>query len=81
MPRVDEKRFYRELKRTIKKIGNKRRRCAERRALAEHPEQAHWTEYEFGRNSSAWLNGLAEDKTRLRKGKRHLVRGAGSGSN
>ncbi len=64
MPGADDKRFYRELKRKIKRVGNKRRRKAEKRSLEENPTDAHWTEYEFGQNSSKWLNGMDEDKTR-----------------
>ncbi len=69
MPRRDDKRFYRDLKRTIKKLGTRRRRHAEKRALEEHPEEAHRMEYEYGGDSSEWLNGLDHDKTREREGR------------
>jgi len=72
MPGGDDKRFYRDLKRKIKKIGNKRRRKAEKKALQENPDEAHWLEYDYGQNSSEWLNGMDEDKTRVeRKDHRH----------
>jgi hypothetical protein len=58
-----EKKFYRNLKRTIKKAGNRKRR---RSWKDDHPEEAHWDEYDFGRESSEWLNGLDKDKTRQR---------------
>jgi hypothetical protein len=77
MPGSDDKRFYRDLKRKIKKAGTKKRRRAEKRELSDNPTEAHWTEYEYGRNSSEWLNGMDEDKTREHKGdrRRHTDRG------
>jgi hypothetical protein len=55
---MDDKRFYRELKRNIKKTGNRKRRQFLKRALAEHPDDAHEDAYDFGRDSSALLNGV-----------------------
>jgi hypothetical protein len=77
MPGSDDKRFYRDLKRKIKKAGNKKRRRLEKQELADNPGEAHWTEYEYGRNSSEWLNGMDEDKTRESKDnrRRHTDRG------
>jgi hypothetical protein len=62
-----EKRQLRKLKRDIKRAGGKRRRQALKRDLADNPEEAHSTEFEFGRDSSTGLNGLDKDPTRRRK--------------
>jgi hypothetical protein len=60
----DDKRQMRKLKRDIKKAGNKRRRLHFKRALQDNPEVAHEAEFEFGRDSSAGLNGADRDATR-----------------
>ena len=62
-----EKRELRKLKRTIKKAGTKRRRQSLKRDLRERPEDAAHSEFEFGDDSSATLNGLDRDSTRRRK--------------
>jgi hypothetical protein len=62
----DQKRELRKLKRDVKRAGNKRRRRYLKRDLAENPEDAPHTEFEFGRDSSATLNGLDQDATRRR---------------
>ncbi len=67
MPRRDDKRLQRELKRQIKKAGNKRRRRALKEDLAKNPEEAAFTEENFGRHSSESLNGADNDATRKRK--------------
>jgi hypothetical protein len=64
-----EKRQLRKLKRDVKRAGNKRRRQHLKRELAENPEDAPHTEFDFGGDSSATLNGLDQDATR-RRGKR-----------
>ena len=64
-----EKRQYRKLKRDIKRAGNKRRRQHLKRDLAENPEEAPHSEFDFGSDSSAGLNGLDNDATRRRKQK------------
>jgi hypothetical protein len=61
-----DKRQLRKLKREIKKAGNKRRRAALKRDLAENPEEAAHSEFDFGRTSSAGMNGLDQDSTRRR---------------
>jgi hypothetical protein len=53
-----EKKFYRELKRSIKQKGNRKRRRAAKQDLADNPKDAHWFEEGFGKYSSEWLNGL-----------------------
>jgi len=60
----DDKRRLRQLKRNIKKAGNKRRRQHFKRALTDHPEDAHLDEADFGRHSSASFNGMDQDATR-----------------
>lgn len=64
-----EKRELRKLKRDIKRAGNKRRRQHLKRELTENPEDAPHSEFDFGRDSSATLNGLDQDATRRRKPK------------
>jgi hypothetical protein len=61
-----EKRKHRELKREVKKAGNRRRRQHLKRDLRDNPEEAAHTEFEFGRASSAGLNGIDHDATRRR---------------
>ncbi len=61
-----DKRRLRRLKRDIKKAGNKSRRQHLKRELAENPEDAPHTEYDFGGKSSAALNALDQDATRRR---------------
>jgi hypothetical protein len=63
-----EKRQLRKLKREIKKAGNKSRRQHLKRELAENPEEAPHSEYDFGRKSSETLNALDNDSTRKKKG-------------
>jgi len=60
----DRKYIYRNLKRTIKKTGNKKRRNKLKKLLNEHPQEAHRDEFDFGRHSSTWLNGMDKDRTR-----------------
>jgi hypothetical protein len=61
-----DKRRYRELKREIKRAGNRKRRQHLKRELAENPEEAANTEFDFGRASSAGFNGYDRDATRRR---------------
>ena len=67
MAQRDEKRQQRQLKREIKKAGNKRRRQYLKRELERNPEEAAHTEYDFGNLSSETLNGLDQDATRRKK--------------
>ncbi|HWY88192.1 MAG TPA: hypothetical protein VNX28_15850 [Gemmataceae bacterium] len=60
----DRKYIYRNLKRSIKKAGNKKRRTKLKKLLHEHLQEAHWDEYDYGRYSSTWLNGMDKDRTR-----------------
>lgn len=50
----DEKRFYRELKRDLKRRGNRQRRRFLKNVDAEPAD------FEFGSSSSARLNGIDE---------------------
>jgi hypothetical protein len=61
-----DKRQFRMLKRDIKRAGNKRRRQHLKRELVENPEDAPYTEFDFGRDSSAPLNAMDQDATRRR---------------
>jgi len=53
-----DKRRMRELKRAIKKRGNKTRRAELKRNLAENPEEAAHAEETLGRFESKSYNGL-----------------------
>ena len=64
MPVDPDKRKMRELKRAIKKRGNKHRRHSLKRQLADNPEEAAVVEETFGRHSSVNLNGQDQDATR-----------------
>jgi len=61
-----EKRRHREMKRIVKRAGNKSRRQQLKRQLADTPEDAANVEPDFGRHSSADLNGIDHDATRRR---------------
>ncbi len=62
----DDKRSLRKLKRDVKRAGNKRRRQHLKRDLRDHPDDAPYTEFDFGRDSSAGFNALDQDATRRR---------------
>jgi hypothetical protein len=62
-----EKRRLRQLKRAVKRAGNKSRRQQLKRDLAENPAEAHRSEFEFGRDTSTGLNGIDQDTTRRRR--------------
>ncbi len=59
-----EKRELRQLKREIKQAGSQRRRRQLKRDLIENPEEAHHSEFDFGRYRSADLNGLDGKRSR-----------------
>jgi hypothetical protein len=60
------KRELRQIKREIKRAGSQRRRRQWKRELRENPEEAPYSEDDFGRFSTAELNGLVHDNTRRR---------------
>ncbi len=61
-----EKKERRALKRSVKRAGKKHRRAALKRDLREHPEDAGYSEEQFGRHESAVFNGQDVDNTRRR---------------
>ena len=61
-----DKRQLRKLKRDLKRAGNKKRRQHLKRELADNPEEAAHSDFDFGRDSSAGLNGMDQDATRRR---------------
>lgn len=63
----DDKRFYRKLKKQVKKIGNRKRRATLKKQLEDNPTEAHWDEFDFGATSSQSLNKADSDATRKRK--------------
>jgi hypothetical protein len=65
MPPHDDKRLMRKLKREIKRAGNRQRRQHLKRTLQD-PEGAADAEFDYGRNTSANLNGNDRDATRQR---------------
>lgn len=63
----DDKRYYRKLKRDLKRAGSRRRRQHLKRELTERPEDAPFTEFDFGRSGTAGLNGNDQDATRRQR--------------
>ena len=66
MPDPDKRRM-RDLKRAVKKRGNKHRRQELKRTLSENPEAAAEAEEDLGKHRSDRLNGLDQDATRRKK--------------
>ena len=66
MPDPDKRRM-RDLKRAIKKRGNKRRRAELKRNLADNPEEAAQAEEDLGKHRSDQLNRLDDDSTRRKR--------------
>ena len=60
------KREQRQAKREIKRAGTQRRRRQWKRDLRKNPEEAPFSEEDFGRYSTAGLNGMDRDSTRRR---------------
>ena len=61
-----DKRRYRKLKRDVKRAGNKRRRAHLKRELANNPDEAPFSQFDFGQTSSETMNGMDQDATRVR---------------
>lgn len=57
---------FRELKRDIKRAGNRKRRRFYQKELTTNPEETHWSEFDYGRFSSEKMNGVDIDKKRNR---------------
>jgi hypothetical protein len=68
MPPDPDKRRMRELKRAVKRRGNKHRRRQLKRDLAENPDEAAHSEEKLGRYRSEEYNGLDQDATRKKEG-------------
>jgi hypothetical protein len=64
-----EKRHYRQLKRDVKRAGTRKMRRYLQRDLADNPEEAAHSEFDYGRRSSASLNGNDRDPSRRRNAK------------
>lgn len=64
--RKDKKRL-RDLKRKIKRSGNKKARADLKRDLANNPEEAHFGEIQRGKRRSENLNGMDYDSKRKKK--------------
>jgi hypothetical protein len=62
-----DKRYYRKLKRDLKRAGSKRRRRHLQRDLRDNPEDAPHSKFTFGRDSSAAYNGMDQDATRRKR--------------
>ena len=60
------KREQRQLKRDVKRAGSQRRRREWKRDLRENPEEAPFSLENFGRYSTAPLNGQDQDQTSRR---------------
>ena len=60
------KREQRQVKKEIKRAGSQRRRRRWKRDLFENPEEAPYSEEDFGRYSTVELNGMDHDNTRRR---------------
>jgi hypothetical protein len=60
------KREQRQAKRELKQAGSQHRRRQWKRELRENPEEAAHSEENFGRYSTAELNGMDRDSTRRR---------------
>ena len=60
-----EKQRLRQLKRDVKRAGNKHRRQMLKRSLRDDPEGAHRVEPSVGRYRSTEFNGFDRDATRL----------------
>jgi hypothetical protein len=61
-----EKRQYRQMKRDLKRAGNCKRRRHLQRELNDNPTEARQSDFDYGRHSSASLNGNDRDATRRR---------------
>jgi hypothetical protein len=60
------RRDLRRAKREQKRAGSQRRRRQWKRDLRENPEEAPYSEEDFGRYSTAELNAMDHDNTRRR---------------
>ncbi len=66
MAKEPTRRDQRQTKRELKRAGSQHRRRQWKRDLREAPEEAPFSEENFGRYSTAGLNGMDRDSTRRR---------------
>jgi hypothetical protein len=64
-----DKRSFRQLKRDLKRAGNRKRRRQLQRDLRDNPDAAAHSNFTFGRDSTAGLNGNDRDATRRKHDK------------
>jgi hypothetical protein len=62
-----DKRRYRQLKREVKRTGSRKMRRHLQRELTNCPEDAAHSNIDYGRDSSASLNGNDHDTTRRKQ--------------
>jgi hypothetical protein len=62
-----KKQDLRQTKRQLKRAGSQRRRRQWKRDLRENPEEAPYSQDDFGRFSTSRLNGIDRDSTRRSK--------------
>jgi hypothetical protein len=60
------KRELRQQKRELKRAGSQRRRRVWKQELRQNPEEAPYSEEDFGRCSTAGLNGMDRDSKRTK---------------
>ena len=60
-----EKQKLRQIKRDVKRAGNKHRRQMLKRSLRDDPEEAHRVVPSVGRYRSTEFNGFDRDSTRI----------------
>lgn len=64
-----DKRSFRQLKRDLKRAGNRKRRRQLQRDLRHNPDDAAHSNFTFGRDSTGGLNGNDHDATRRKRHK------------
>lgn len=66
LPHSDPRKKWelRQFKRDIKRAGNRKRRRFYDRELLRNPDEAHLTDFDYGRYSSEAMNGIDNDHTR-----------------
>lgn len=57
-----DKREYRQLKRTLKKAGNKKARHKLKDSLKSRPDEAHWDEPDFGNCKTSGMKKYTKEK-------------------
>ena len=57
-----DKREYRQLKRTLKKAGNRKLRRQFKAGLQDHPEEAHWDQPDYGNCKTSDMKRYSREK-------------------